>query len=263
MKGNSILMLKDTTKEARDNFLSGLIGECEHEFDNTVVLTSYPPQIICKKCGATQIVGEVQEETDFSSWKGLGKLVEWMDNNWSTDIKRGVLNQVTYKVPTKDIPDAVANFVYNETVKSKPKEPTFVKDQKVKVKDCEEHDWVPRHYSHYDPQSGRHYCFTEGRTSWTAESGAAICWSIIENGEEEVQEEVGEESMQPMSRKKVAVVLMDNKTRLIHKITQVLPENCEVCRHKKGCEINGSECDLLELYDQASEIIEREEENIK
>lgn len=184
----NINISKEVVREDRDYFLSELVGECSHEFNNAVVLTSCPPQVICIKCGATQFVGTVQEKTDFSTWKGLGKLVEWVDKNWSTQLKREVLDKITSTVHAQHIPDAVANYVYNLRVGAGQKVPTFAKDQKVKVKDCEEHDWSLRHYSHYDPQSGRHYCFIEGRTSWTAKSGAAICWNIIENGEEKVEE---------------------------------------------------------------------------
>ena len=60
---------------------------------------------------------------------------------------------------------------------------TFKKDQKVLVSRDNGKTWMNRYYSHFD--AGKHYVFSCGADSWSAEDNYTITRQLIKPAEEE------------------------------------------------------------------------------
>ena len=81
-------------------------------------------------------------------------------NTWAIDgnFECNILNCIEITEPWDDSLYYVKDGVATKVV-------TFVKDQKVLVRDKEDNPWVKRYYSH--ETNGKHYVFINGQTSWT------------------------------------------------------------------------------------------------
>ena len=60
---------------------------------------------------------------------------------------------------------------------------TFKKDQKVLVSNDNGKTWMNRYYSHFD--AGKHYVFSCGADSWSAEDNYTVTRQLIKPAEEE------------------------------------------------------------------------------
>lgn len=94
--------------EARDKFLTELIGECWHN------VRYDPPNWWCDKCKNNLLAGR---NNDFSTWEGFGKLFEWgQKQEWYEDLtyrRSGFIGLISAYIT----PDEFANMVYEFTKK--------------------------------------------------------------------------------------------------------------------------------------------------
>lgn len=95
----------------RDKFLTEAMGECWHE-----VLRPMDTIPHCKKCGIRLFL-DTQDNSDFSTWPGFGKLWEWaMQQEWFPEWI-GWAKGPGYAIAYLDIdllhPDRFADALYN------------------------------------------------------------------------------------------------------------------------------------------------------
>lgn len=103
--------------EARDRFLTELIGECWHDsYGGKIYLPKNYSYDTCSKCSAP-----TSNRPDFSTWEGFGKLKEFIDIHEKADIiYNNYLDKITEYTDRvsenfrRITPDSFADHVYDE-----------------------------------------------------------------------------------------------------------------------------------------------------
>lgn len=94
----------------RDKYLTEAMGECWHESSDNYYQ--------CEKCGEYLPAVSMRDwhqthGNDFSTWEGFGKLIAFLDNEWSDEEIADMLYKIAKDGCVTTLPDKAANYVYD------------------------------------------------------------------------------------------------------------------------------------------------------